>query len=150
MSEPIFPVPVVRLVVTDQDGRVLILKRDETSHSKGSWCLPGGKVDYGETVVQAAAKELYEETSLKCRSARFLFYQDSLPPQPGEMHCINLYVECDTEGVLSLNEESSEYAWIGPEEIERYPMVFRNDLGLKRYWREVHRNARFMDESQLR
>lgn len=142
MTELSFPVPVVRLVVTDPNGRVLILKRDSTSHSKGGWCLPGGKVDYGETVAQAAAKELFEETSLKCTSVDFLFYQDSLPPRPGQMHCINLYLKCNVEGALSLNEESSEYAWIAPEDLERYPLVFRNDMGLKRYWRESdHRSA---------
>ena len=136
MTEPIFPVPVVRLIVTDPNGRVLIVKRETTSHAKGGWCLPGGKVDYGETVAQAAAKELFEETFLKCTSVNFLFYQDSLPTQPGEMHCINLYLQCDVEGALSLNEESSEYAWIGPEDLERYPIVFRNEMGLKRYWSE--------------
>jgi 8-oxo-dGTP pyrophosphatase MutT (NUDIX family) len=134
MTEPTFPVPVVRLIVTDPNGRVLILRRDNTSHSRGGWCLPGGKVDYGETVFQAAAKELYEETSLKCRSILFLFFQDSLPTDPGAMHCINLYLRCSTEGALSLNEESSEYAWIGPEDLEGYHFVFRNELGLKRFW----------------
>ena len=134
MSQRIFPVPVVRLIITDPLGRVLIMKRDSTSHAKGGWCLPGGKVDYGETVADAVAKELCEETSLRCRSADFLFYQDSLPPQRGEMHCINLYFKCEVEGELSINEESSEYAWIGPEDLEKYPIVFRNDLGLKRYW----------------
>lgn len=136
MSQPVFPVPVVRLIVADSDGRVLIVKRESTSHAKGGWCLPGGKVDYGETVAQAAAKELQEETSLTCTAIHFLFYQDSLPPQPGRMHCINLYLKCETQGSLSLNEESSAYAWIGPEELKKYPMAFLNDLGLKRYWGE--------------
>jgi 8-oxo-dGTP diphosphatase len=124
MTEPLYPVPVVRLIVTDPNGRVLIVRRDDTAHSKGEWCLPGGKVDYGETAAQAAAKELFEETSLTCKSIDFLFYQDSLPSQPGEMHCINLYFKCDMEGVISLNEESSEYAWIGPEDLEGYRLVF--------------------------
>jgi 8-oxo-dGTP diphosphatase len=134
MAKSSFPVPAVRLIVTDSIGRVLIVKRDGTSHSKGSWCLPGGKVDYGETVDQAATKELFEETSLKNKLMEFLFYQDSLPPNPGEMHCINFYFECQTEGDLVLNKESSAYAWIGPEDLKRYNIVFRNDLGLKRYW----------------
>ena len=41
--------------------------------------MPGGKIDYGETVEQAARKELREETALECIAARFLFHQDSLP-----------------------------------------------------------------------
>src|SRR5690348_10830712 len=95
MSETIQrPVPVVRLIALDSSGRVLILKRTSNSTDGGRWCLPGGKIDYGDTTEQAAVRELQEETSLRATNLRFLFYQDSLPPGPGRMHCINLYFEC--------------------------------------------------------
>jgi len=134
--EKIHPVPVVRLIVTDPNGQVLILKRQSTGHASGEWCLPGGKVDYGETVVESISKEIREETSLNCKTTRFLFYQDSLPMKPGGMHCINLYFECEIEGMVRLNEESSEHAWISQEDLPRYSLTFRNDEGLLRYWRE--------------
>ena len=128
------PVPVVRLIIADGERRVLILKRANTAYAEGSWCLPGGKVDYGETVEQAVAKELREETSLECSKARFLFYQDSLPPEPGGMHCVNLYFECAVSGDLTMNPESSEWAWVGRDDLARYDIAFRNDEGLRRYW----------------
>jgi mutator protein MutT len=134
LSKTAFPVPVVRLIVTDAQGRVLILRRQSTGHALGQWCLPGGKVDYGATVEQAVRAELKEETGLDCLEAKFLFYQDSLPPEPGMMHCINLYFRCRTTGDLVLNRESSECAWIGPEQLADYALVFRNDEGLERYW----------------
>jgi 8-oxo-dGTP pyrophosphatase MutT (NUDIX family) len=130
------PVPVVRLIVRNGEGQVLILRRAGTVHGEGGWCLPGGKVDYGETVEMAVRKELREETDLECGQARFLFYQDSLPPRPGQMHCLNLYFECSVSGDVKLNPESSEWAWVGPGEIGRYEIVFRNDEGLRRYWHE--------------
>jgi len=133
-SNDSYPVPIVRLIIPEKAGRVLILKRAESRHGLGAWCLPGGKVDYGDTVEEAAARELYEETSLVSNSMRFLFYQDSLPPEPGGMHCINLYLACAIEGKLSLNRESSEFAWIGPEELSNYEIAFRNDEALIRYW----------------
>ena len=128
------PVPVVRLIVRDREGKVLILRRAATAYGEGAWCLPGGKVDYGETVEQAVAKELREETTLSCETARLLFYQDSLPPEPGGMHCINMYFECRVTGEVVLNPESSASAWIGPDELGRYEIAFRNDEGLRRYW----------------
>jgi 8-oxo-dGTP diphosphatase len=131
------PVPVVRLIVRDRDGKVLILRRARTAYGEGAWCLPGGKVDYGETVEQAVAKELREETTLTCESARFLFYQDSLPPEPGGMHCINLYLECRASGSVVLNPESSASAWIGAGDVGGYEITFRNDEGLRRYWGET-------------
>jgi len=130
------PVPVVRLIIPDGDGRVLILRREKTKYGLGEWCLPGGKVDYGETVEESIAKEIREETSLNCTATRFLFYQDSLPMRPGGMHCINLYIECRVEGTVRLNDESSDHAWISQGDLPRYSLTFRNDEGLLRYWRE--------------
>ena len=138
MSETDFtrPIPVVRLVVSDSEGRVLILRRAAETTRGGDWCLPGGKIDYGDTVEQAAARELVEETALRAKNFRFLFYQDSLAPKPGQMHCINLYLECDVEGDLALNGESTEAQWIGKQELSGFTIAFRNDEGLSRYWRE--------------
>jgi mutator protein MutT len=129
------PVPVVRIVVRNEQNKVLLLRRSETAYGEGGWCLPGGKVDYEETVEHAVRKELREETALEILSARFLFYQDSLPPEPGSMHCINLYFECEVAGSLELNPESSEWAWVGPDELDDFDMVFLNDEGLRKYWK---------------
>lgn len=131
---------MVRLIIPNKKGKVFILKRTHTSHSEGAWCLPGGKIDYGQTVEQAVAKELFEETSLNCLSSRFLFYQDSLPEIEGDMHCINLYFECTVSGDIALNEESGEYAWIGENDINKYDIAFRNDEALIRYWKEKRKN----------
>jgi 8-oxo-dGTP diphosphatase len=129
-----FPVPVVRLVIPDVEGRVLALRRQNCDYGEGLWCLPGGKVDYGDTVEETVAKELMEETSLECTESRFLFYQDSPPEAPGLMHCINLYFECRVSGDITLNEESSEYAWIARDNLDSYEMIFLNDEALRRYW----------------
>ncbi len=132
---PATPVPVVRLIIPDSSGKVLILRRSHSRYSEGSWCLPGGKIDYGQTAEETVVKELNEETALTCTSARFLFYQDSLPVVKGKMHCLNLYFECTVRGDITLNEESSEYAVIGPDDLNKYDIAFRNDEGLRRYWR---------------
>ncbi len=136
MSETSYsrPVPAVRLIVLDSSGRVLILRRAAGTTAEGRWCLPGGKVDYGDTVLQAATRELQEETGLCAKSLRFLFYQDSLPPSQGAMHCINFYLECTVEGNVILNDESVEARWIGPEDRHDFSIAFRNDEALARYW----------------
>lgn len=130
------PVPVVRLIILNPSGQALILRRAKDSTAGGYWCLPGGKMDYRDTVEQAATRELEEETGLRATSLRFLFYQDSLPPSQGAMHCINLYLECTVEGRLVLNEESVEAEWIGPDDLQHFSIAFRNDEGLARYWAE--------------
>ena len=75
-----------------------------------------------------------EETSLECLESRFLYYQNSLPRGMAGIHCINFYFECDTAGTVRLNHESTDYAWIGPDDIGKYEIIFRNDEALARYW----------------
>lgn len=137
MTDFPYPVPIVRLIVCDAKGRILLLKRFNTAHGLGHWCLPGGKVDYGETIEEAGRKELLEETGLTCTSMRFLFYQDSLPPTEGEMHGINFYFECRATGEVALNPESSEYHWVGPDTINDYQIAFNNDEALILYWQHT-------------
>lgn len=53
----------VDVVISKGDSNVLLVKRKNEPFS-GKWALPGGMVDYGETVEQAAIREAKEETGL--------------------------------------------------------------------------------------
>jgi 8-oxo-dGTP diphosphatase len=128
------PVPAVRAIIPDAEGRVLLLKRRSGGAGGDCWCLPGGKVDYGETVEAAVRREVEEETSLVCTAVRFLFYQDSPPLEPGGMHCVNFYFECAVSGDLRLNEESSEVRRVDARTLSQLSIAFRNDEGLRRYF----------------
>jgi 8-oxo-dGTP diphosphatase len=56
----------VRVLLTDQDGKILILKRSTDSKTNpGKWELPGGKVNQDESFDHALIREVYEETNLK-------------------------------------------------------------------------------------
>ncbi|MGB0388852.1 MAG: NUDIX domain-containing protein [Ardenticatenaceae bacterium] len=62
-------------VLIEREGRVLLGKR-AVNPRRGFWCLPGGFVDYGELVREAAAREALEETNLKVTIGELLGVED--------------------------------------------------------------------------
>lgn len=55
-------VPSVNVVVTDDAGRVLMIRRSDS----GNWAFPGGAIDLGESLPEAAVRETFEETGVSC------------------------------------------------------------------------------------
>jgi ADP-ribose pyrophosphatase YjhB (NUDIX family) len=138
-TPPAHPIPVVRLVIEDAQGRVLILKRAPDSAGGGRWCLPGGKIDHGQSVEEAVREELLDETGLRLLEHRLLFYDDGVSPPPGKPHYLNLYFICRTEGEVALNRESTDFAWMACAEIERYVLAFNHDRAMLRFWFDAGR-----------
>jgi len=63
------PVHVVAAALIDADGRVLLAQRPEGKHLAGYWEFPGGKVEPGETPLQALQREVIEEIGVRIGAA---------------------------------------------------------------------------------
>jgi 8-oxo-dGTP diphosphatase len=127
----------VRAIIRDSTNRVLIIKRGNTKYGNNRWCLPGGKVDFNVTVIENLENEIKEETSLDCLSHRFLFYLDTLPSEDSDMHFVSLVFQCEVSGEIKLNDESKAFAWVAPNEMQKFDFVFDTDRALERFWEEA-------------
>jgi ADP-ribose pyrophosphatase YjhB (NUDIX family) len=55
-------VPSVNVVVVNDAGEILLIRRTDN----GNWAVPGGAIDLGESVAQAAVRETLEESGIHC------------------------------------------------------------------------------------
>jgi 8-oxo-dGTP diphosphatase len=112
----------VRVLLTDQDGKILILKRSTDSKTNpGKWELPGGKVDQGESFDHALIREVYEETNLK------ISLEHVVGASEQNLHIIRAVHIIMTgkivEGKLNLSSEHEGYAWVLIETLPDYELA---------------------------
>jgi len=78
------PVPTVDIIIELDGGGIVLIERKNPPYG---WALPGGFVDYGESLEDAAVREAKEETSLEVRLVR-QFHTYSDPSRDARMHTI--------------------------------------------------------------
>jgi ADP-ribose pyrophosphatase YjhB (NUDIX family) len=111
----LFPIVTVGGLLFDAAGNVLLVRTRKWS---GKWGIPGGKVDYGETLEQAFRREIREETGLELREARLVLTQEAVehPEFFRKRHfvLVNFFGRvAGTRPAIRLNHEGADYFW-GP------------------------------------
>ncbi len=82
------PFPTVDIIIELDSGIILIERKNEPF----GWALPGGFVDYGETLEDAAVREALEETSLHVRNLRLLGCYSDPARDPRQHNISTVYV----------------------------------------------------------
>ena len=106
---------VCGIIVGDE---ILLLKR--MGRIKG-FCLPGGKVDPGETFIQGAIRETEEETGIQIEIPRYVGDGQSMDNQ---YLVKTYYITLDNKPTVTLSpDEHSEYKWVKFSDISKYELA---------------------------
>lgn len=119
---------VVAATIPEQDGRILLTRRS-IDPGRGLWTFPGGFVDFGESVTDAAVRETFEETGLKV-DIRALHNVYSYPGAP----VIIVYTARVLGGTLTTCDENDRLEWVAPDEIRWDALAFPSTRDALREW----------------
>jgi len=106
MASPRNPVPTVDTIIELESGGIVLIRR---KNPPPGWALPGGFVDYGESVEDAAVREALEETSLKVQLVE-LFHVYSDPARDSRQHTIATVFIATAQGVPYGADDAAEAA----------------------------------------
>jgi ADP-ribose pyrophosphatase YjhB (NUDIX family) len=98
-----------------RDGKILLVRRAR-SPAKGFYSLPGGRVEFGETLHAALHREVDEETALKIDIVGLAGWREVVPGTSGGGHYVIMsFAARWTSGEPVLNEELDDFRWLAPD-----------------------------------
>lgn len=97
-------------VLVLHEGLVLLGRR-RGSHGAGTWSAPGGRLEYGEEIVDCAARELKEETGLVASSLELGPYTNDVFPEAGEQYLTVFVVARGIRGTPANLEPAKCEGW---------------------------------------
>lgn len=123
------PVPTVDIIIEIDGGIVLI----ERKNPPFGWALPGGFVDYGESMEAAAIREAKEETSLDVRLIeQFHTYSD--PRRDPRQHTVTTVYIADATGVPRAADDAKKIGIFREHRLPG-PIVFDHERIVRDYYR---------------
>jgi ADP-ribose pyrophosphatase YjhB (NUDIX family) len=113
-------VPSANVIVVNDQGEILLIRRTDN----GNWAVPGGGMDLGETIIDAAVRETEEETGIMCEITGLIgIYTNPrhviLYTSDGEVRqeFSIVFTARPVRGERRSSSESSEPRWVPPEAV---------------------------------
>jgi ADP-ribose pyrophosphatase YjhB (NUDIX family) len=131
------PIPTVDIIIEierDDGGQGIVLIRRKNPPE--GWALPGGFVDYGESLEEAAVREAKEETSLNVH-IRYQMHTYSDPSRDPRQHTISTVFVAEARGVPCARDDAQDIGIFKEEEID-FPLAFDHKEIIRDYFRKKY------------
>jgi len=123
-------------IVIEVGSRIVLIRRRHGPFA-GSWALPGGFVECGERVEEAAEREAREETNLNVEVKELLGVY-SAPERDPRGHVVSICFIASGEGELRGGDDAAEAGLFSPEEALELSLAFDHADIIKDYLRRKH------------
>jgi 8-oxo-dGTP diphosphatase len=135
------PVPTVDIIIeienTEGKQGIVLIRRKNPPHG---WALPGGFVDYGESLEKAAVREAAEETSLKI-DLLYQLHTYSEPDRDPRRHTISTVFVAKAAGVPKAQDDARDIGIFSRDKID-FPLAFDHRNILDDYYARRGREIR--------
>jgi ADP-ribose pyrophosphatase YjhB (NUDIX family) len=131
--------PIVGVGILIREGEKYLIIRRASEPDKGLWAIPGGLVEVGEGVREAAAREAQEETSLEVEVTEILDVIDKIIRDDSgriKYHFVIVdFIAMPKRGVMKASSDALEARWVKKEEFGQYQLtetfkLFLEHIGL--------------------
>jgi 8-oxo-dGTP diphosphatase len=113
---------VTAAMIVEHEGKILLARRNKKNRN-GFWVIPGGGVDFGETLENAAVREVKEETNVDVEDIQFVGFQE-LINVPGEYHAVVFFHKAKAlTTVISASDDVSDAQFFTIDEIKELETV---------------------------
>jgi 8-oxo-dGTP diphosphatase len=127
-----FKQPIIGIgAVVIHDNQVLLVKRANPP-KQGLWCIPGGKVEFGENLQQAAEREIKEETGVVIKATTPVYVFDLIEDEKRHYVIVDLLADY-ISGTPKAGDDADDAKWFSLQDIDQ-PNI---DLETKRLLRKL-------------
>ncbi len=103
-----------------KEKKVLLLKR-KNAHGEGTWCFPGGHLEFNETFEACAQRETKEETGIDITNIHYLTISNDMFRKEGK-HYVTVFMTCDYvkgEATIKESEKSTNIGWFSWDDLPK-------------------------------
>lgn len=122
----------------EYNGEILLLHRQDYKPQGNTWGIPSGKVDAGESLLEAMTREIQEETGFVLSSSQISYFEKVFVKYSDYDFVYHIYhTKLDQKHKVVINHnEDKDFRWISPEDALNMPLIQDLDACIELYYKD--------------